>query len=270
LLSGAGAPSAFWPAAFCRHLAEKGLFVIRYDHRDVGYSTHTSAPYDIFALLDDGVAVLDAFQVTAAHLVGHSMGGYLVELAAVHRASRVLSATMISAGPTVAPSVAAELGLSALKQETWEALLGNRPTGDWASDLPGWMRSWRLLHGSQELDEEMAVRYTHELYTRDARDASVAERHIAAMGTVPAELAADLKRVTAPGLVLHGTEDPLVPVDHGMAIARSIRGCRFRPLPGAGHMFFHRDLWERLASHILAHLRAAGLGSVGGLPGTGG
>src|SRR5262249_21516207 len=157
-------------------------------------------PYDMFALLADGLAVLDAFQVGAAHLIGHSMGGYLVELAAVHRASRVLSATMISSGPTATPAVAAELGLSAMKPETWEALVRHLPTGDWAGDLPGWMRSWRLLHGSHKLDGAMAVRYTHELYTRDIRDASVAERHVAAMGTVPAELADDLKRVTAPSL----------------------------------------------------------------------
>jgi pimeloyl-ACP methyl ester carboxylesterase len=268
LLSGAGAVSTFWPMEFCGCLAENGLFVIRYDHRDIGHSSHTSAPYDIFALLADGLAVLDAFRVRAAHLIGHSMGGYLVELAAVHRASRVRSATMISSGPTVTPSVAAALGLSAVKPETWEALLRNRPTGDWASDLPGWMRSWRLLHGSQELDEEMAVRYTHELYTRDVRDASVAERQIAAMGTVPAELADDLKRVAAPSLVIHGTDDPLVPVDHGMAIARLIRGCQFQSLPGAGHMFFHGDLWGRLATLVLAHVRAAGVGPAGGVGST--
>jgi pimeloyl-ACP methyl ester carboxylesterase len=233
----------------------------RYDHRDIGYSTDISTPYDIFLILYDVLAVLDAFQAKAAHLIGHSMSGYLAELAAVHRPSRVLFATVISSGPTVTPSVATELRLSAMKQETWEAVLSNRPTGDWASDLPGWMRGWRLLHGSHELDEEMAVRYTHELYTRDVRDASVAERHIAAMGTVPAELADDLRRVTAPGLVIHGTEDPLVPVDHGMATARLIPGCRFRPLPGAGHMLFHGDLWGQLATLILTHVRAAGRGS---------
>jgi pimeloyl-ACP methyl ester carboxylesterase len=261
LLSGAGAPSVFWPTEFCEHLAQEGLFVIRYDHRDIGYSTHTTVPYGIFTLLDDALAVLDAFGVKAAHLIGHSMGGYLAELAAVHQGSRVLSATVISAGPTVTPSVVAELGLSTMKPEIWQALLANRPTGDWSSDLPGWMRSWRLLHGSQELDEEMAVRYTHELYTRNVRDAAVAEQHIAAMRTVPAELAGDLKRVTTSSLVLHGMEDPLVPVDHGRAIARLIPGCRFQALSGAGHLFFHRDLWERLATPILAQVRPAGRGA---------
>src|SRR5262249_43687294 len=151
LLSGAGAPSAFWPAEVCARLADEGLFVIRYDHRDRGYSTHTSAAYDIFTLLDDAMAVLDAFGGKAGHLIGHSMGGYLAALAAVRRESRVLSANMISAGPTVTPSVAAELGLSTVKPQTWEALLANRPMGNWSSDLPGWMRSWRLLHGAHEL-----------------------------------------------------------------------------------------------------------------------
>ncbi len=103
LLSGSGALSVFWPTAFCENLAREGLFVIRYDHRDIGYSTHTSTPYGIFALLDDGLAVLDAFRVKAAHFIGHSLGGYLVELAAAHRTDRVRSATMISCGPTVTP-----------------------------------------------------------------------------------------------------------------------------------------------------------------------
>jgi pimeloyl-ACP methyl ester carboxylesterase len=182
------------------------------------------------------------------------MGGYLVALAAVHQASRVLSATMISAGPTVTPAVARDLGLSSMRPEIWEALLENQPTGDFEVDLPGWMKSWRLLHGSIPLDEEMATSYTRELYTRDPRDASVAERHIAAMATVPASLATDLTRTITNSLVMHGTEDPLVPVDHGIALARLVPGCRLRLIEGAGHMFFNRELWSQLAAHILDHV----------------
>jgi pimeloyl-ACP methyl ester carboxylesterase len=254
LLSGAGAHSAFWPTEFCTLLAEKCIFVVRYDHRDIGYSTHTDSPYDIFVLLADAFAVLDALGINAAHFIGHSMGGYLAELAAVHHTSRVLSATIISAGPTVTPGVAAELGLSSMLPQTWEALLANQPAGDFAADLPGWMKSWRLLHGSHPLDEEMAIRYTRELYTRDPRDAGVAERHIAAMQTVPATLAEDLKRLTTRSLALHGSEDPLVPADHGTAVARLIPDCRLQLLPGAGHMFFHRGLWDKMAAAVLTHL----------------
>jgi pimeloyl-ACP methyl ester carboxylesterase len=256
LISGAAAHAAFWPDEFCGLLAERGLFVIRFDHRDIGYSTHIREDYDIFALLDDALAILDAYRVGAAHLIGHSMGGCLVALAAVHRAPRVLSATMISAGPTVTPAVAAGLGLSSMRPETWEALLENRPTGHFEADLPGWMRSWHLLHGHHPLDEEMAARYTREFYTRDVRDAAVHEHHIAAMTTVPASLAEDLARVTAPSLVIHGIEDPLVPVDHGMALARLIPGCRLQLIPGAGHIFFRRDLWAQMAEHVLGHVGA--------------
>jgi pimeloyl-ACP methyl ester carboxylesterase len=257
LTSGAGAHSAFWPDDFCHLLANGGLFVIRFDHRDIGHSTHGHDDYDLFTLLADMMAILDAYGVAAAHLVGHSMGGYLVALAADHHADRVLSATMISAGPTVTPAVAAELGLSSMRPETWEALLENRPTGHLEADLPGWMRSWHLLHGHHPLDEEMAARYTREFYTRDVRDAAVHEHHITAMTTVPASLAEDLARVTAPGLVIHGTEDPLVPVDHGQAVTRLMPGCRLRLIPGAGHMFFHRGLWSELAAHTIEHMVSA-------------
>ena len=76
------------------------------------------------------------------------------------------------------------------------------------------------------------------------------------MTTVPASLADDLTRATTPCLVVHGTEDPLVPVDHGQALARLIPGCRLQLLAGAGHMFFHRGLWEQLAEAILGQVRA--------------
>jgi pimeloyl-ACP methyl ester carboxylesterase len=256
LIAGAGAHSGFWPDDFCRELADSGLFVVRFDHRDIGYSTHGADPYDLFVLLADLQAILDAYGVAAAHLVGHSMGGYLVALAAVHQAPRLLSATMISSGPTVRSAVAVELGLSSALPATWQAVLDNRPTGDFEADLPGWMKSWRLLQGTLPVDPEMAARYTKELYFRDARDASVARRHIAALRNVPVSLAKDLTRVTVPSLVIHGTEDPLVPVDHGMAVARLIPGCRLRLIAGAGHMFFRQDLWTKLAAHILEHVLA--------------
>jgi pimeloyl-ACP methyl ester carboxylesterase len=256
LISGAGAHSGFWPDDFCRELVDSGLFVVRFDHRDIGYSTHGSDHYDLFVLLGDLLAILDAYGVDAAHFIGHSMGGYLVALAAVHQAPRVLSATMISSGPTVISAVAVELGLSSSLPQTWKALLENRPTGDFEADLPGWMNSWRLLHGRAPFDPEMAARYTKELYVRDVRDASVIDRHVAAMRTVPVSLAKDLRRVTAASLVIHGTEDPLVPFDHGTAVARLIPGCRLRFIEGAGHMFFHPDLWRRLAAHVLEHVEA--------------
>ena len=85
---------------------------------------------------------------------------------------------------------------------------------------------------------------------------SPVQLRIAAMRTVPASLATELTRVAIPCLVLHGTEDPLVLVDHGQSLARLIPGCRLQLLPGAGHMFFHGELWAQLAESILDHVRA--------------
>jgi pimeloyl-ACP methyl ester carboxylesterase len=72
LISGAGAHAEFWPDEFCHRLTERGLFVIRYHHRDTGHSTYTTANYDIYTLLADLLAILDAHHVHAAHFVGHS------------------------------------------------------------------------------------------------------------------------------------------------------------------------------------------------------
>jgi pimeloyl-ACP methyl ester carboxylesterase len=256
LISGAGAPMQYWPEAFCQRLADLSFFVIRYCHRDTGFSTHFDDPYSIDELLSDMTALLAELGVKqAVHLVGHSMGGYLAQLAICTLPGRFKSAASISGGPTVTTEIAAELGITGSKEEVWEILMANLPTGNFENDLNGWMKSWRFLNGSCPFDEEMAVAYTKSLYVGDDRNWQVAENHIHAMSTVPKNLANNLKSADCPLLVVHGTEDPLVPVDNGMASARLAKSGAIHVLEGAGHMMFDEGTWEEIADAILAHIR---------------
>lgn len=75
------------------------------------------------------------------------------------------------------------------------------------------------------------------------------------MSTVPDRLATDLKKTKTPFLAIHGTDDPLVPIDNGTATARLVPGSKFRPLEGAGHMFFNEDTWAELAEIVAARCR---------------
>ncbi|MCK4870692.1 MAG: alpha/beta fold hydrolase, partial [Gammaproteobacteria bacterium] len=154
LIAGAQAPSTFWPDLFCKELARLSYFVIRYDHRDIGYSTHFpvaksdavkhsgdvhAGPYDVFALVDDALAILDGYGVKKAHVVGHSMGGFIAELLILRHADRMHSATIMSAGSP--PIMHERHKLLAASQKTRDVLLSNKPTGDFAKDLPGWLNS---------------------------------------------------------------------------------------------------------------------------------
>lgn len=153
LVPGAGAPLDVWADNFCQSLAEAGLYVVRYSHRDSGYSTHFDDPYPIEDLLQDLLALVVKVSSGAVHLVGHSMGGFLAQMAMCRRPDPVRSATSISAGSTVTLEQQAELGMSDVPEETWEVLMQNEPTGEFEQDLPGWLASWRFLNGGRPFDE---------------------------------------------------------------------------------------------------------------------
>ena len=105
LVMGIGASMLWWPEGFCRLLAERGRFVIRYDHRDTGRSV-TYEPgrpgYTNADLVADAVGVLDAYGIAAAHVVGVSAGGALSQLVALGFPDRVLTLVLISTSPATA------------------------------------------------------------------------------------------------------------------------------------------------------------------------
>jgi len=255
LISGAGAPAAFWNDNFFQGLAESGFQPVRYCHRDTGGSTHFDHKYPISELLSDLKALVELVADDPVHLVGHSMGGYLVQLAMCQFPELVVSAVSISAGPTVSPKTSAELGLSGVKEEVWLKLMENSPTGNFMQDIDGWLESWKFLNGSRPFDASLATDYTRSLYEGDRRNAEVAVNHIYAMSTVPDCLVTELEKTTTPFLAVHGSEDILVPQDHGETSARLAPAGRFQKIDGAGHMFFDKNIWGELGDILKLHCK---------------
>ena len=99
LIMGAMSSAVWWPEEFCRLLASRNRYVIRYDHRDTGRSTSFppgQATYSVENLGDDAVGVLDGLGIGQAHLVGMSLGGYLSQLLALKYPGRVSTLTLIA------------------------------------------------------------------------------------------------------------------------------------------------------------------------------
>lgn len=99
LIMGLGASMLWWEEDFCRILADGGRFIIRYDHRDTGRSTTYelgNPGYTNLDLVDDAAAVLDAYDIPSAHIVGVSAGGALAQFLALDHPARVRSLTLIS------------------------------------------------------------------------------------------------------------------------------------------------------------------------------
>jgi pimeloyl-ACP methyl ester carboxylesterase len=250
LIMGIGSSMLWWEEGFCRKLASAGRFVIRYDHRDTGRSI-TYEPgrpdYTGADLTADAAGVLDGFGISAAHLVGVSAGGGIAQELALESADRVLSLTLISTSPAATsdrdlPPPTAEFGrfvaTAAVDWSNPESVI------DYLVDYS------RILAGGKRAFDETGVR---ELVRRDlerARDFAAVRNHdLMSHGKGSAK---PLSSITAPTLVIHGTADPMFPIEHGEALAEGTPGARLLRLDGAGHGVDRAD-WDVVVEAILEH-----------------
>ncbi len=250
LVMGLGAQLTIWPESLFRGLAEKGFRVIRYDNRDVGLSTDfgswgvpnvpealqkaikgekVHAPYHLDDMAADAVGLLDALGIDKAHMVGASMGGMIVQIVAAKYPQRTRSMVSIY-------STSGRRGLPAGKPEAL-AMLGSLPDGD--------SREARVAHGMKLRRTIGSPAYpTSEAELRKLVEQNVDRRWYpegAARQYVSVLASGDrvdlLKTVRAPTLVLHGEEDPLLPVECGRDVAGLVPGAEIETIPGWGHDF---------------------------------
>ncbi len=248
VISGAGAHARFWTNSFCDTLVKGGYFVIRFDHRDSGLSSAVDfekEPYSVMDLCEDVIAILDAWNIKKAHVVGHSMGGTVAQLLAIFHPDRLISLTSISVSVLGIPAIPSK--------EVMDTLLENKPTQDFEESLDGFMRSWNVLNGELPLDVEMAKEYTKELYTRSLHPVGIAWNHIRCQERLP-DFSAQLGKVTIPVLFLHGGADPLIPSKMVLKAAHVIPDVSVEILPKMGHMMFHKGLQQQIATLILKHV----------------
>jgi pimeloyl-ACP methyl ester carboxylesterase len=250
LIMGMGASMVWWEDDFCRLLADGGRFVIRYDHRDTGRSTSYDPGhpgYEGEDLIGDAVAVLDAYEIPAAHVVGLSMGGALAQLVALEFPDRVASLVLIS----TSRAVPGDRELPQMSEDYAEFTASAEV--DW-SDAESVIRyvvaDWRALAGR---DRPFDLAGTRELAAREverARSFASAQNHALLSGEEPPRN--PLSSIRVPTLVIHGTADPLFPLEHGMALAEEIPDGRLLTLEGAGHGLQRVD-WAKAVPAILEH-----------------
>ncbi|MEA2210960.1 MAG: hypothetical protein QOF83_908 [Solirubrobacteraceae bacterium] len=255
---GIGASMLWWEEGFCRTLADGGRFVIRYDHRDTGRSVsyEPGRPgYTGADLVADAVGVLEAYEVSAAHVVGVSAGGAFAQLLALEFAERILSLVIISTSPATPGDRDLPPPTDAFGQFVSAAEVDR---SDRESVIDYLVAYSRLLAGGRRPFDEAAAR---ELVRRDverARNFAAAQNHdVLPDGEPPSR---PLSSVRVPTVVIHGTADPMFPLEHGEALAGEIPGARLLRLEGAGHGVDRAD-WETIARAILEHTASAGRAS---------
>lgn len=250
LIMGAMASMLWWPDEFCAKLAEKGRYVIRYDNRDTGLSTTYeigNPPYSFDDMADDAGRVLDAYGIGKAHVVGMSMGGMIAQVFTIRHPGRVKTLTVMSTSPVGTDT--SHLPGTAPEYIEHSNSGANVDWTDRPQVIDFMLRDSRAIAGTAfPFDENRTRAFIERDYDR-ARNFAAATNHFSAKRGE--DMTGRLAGVTAPLLVIHGTADPIFPVEHGAALAGSVKGGRLVKLEGGGHEL-HPGHWDTIVREIAA------------------
>ncbi|MAZ01517.1 MAG: alpha/beta hydrolase [Sneathiella sp.] len=250
LIGGVGVQLAAWNETFLDALARSGFYVILYDNRDIGKSTKfddwgpadipaafaqararetVSAPYTLEDMADDAAELIVALGIEKAHFLGSSNGGAIAQTLAYRRPERVKSLVSVMA-------TSARRGLPRPEGKAAEWLTAPRnPSGtlegamDEAVETAGIIGSPGFPREEAKIREEAAMLYKRSFYP-DGNS-----RHLLASLASGDSRVAHLSEITAPTMVIHGREDPLVPLGCAEDVQKSIPGAEIVVIDGMGH-----------------------------------
>lgn len=261
LSAGLGEDLTFWSGSFVESLLERGFRVVTMDNRDVGRSTFVTTPpprlwrqvlarprRDAYTLADmayDAVGVLDHLGIRQAHLAGRSMGGMIAQTVAATEPARVLSLTSIFS--TTGAKKAGQPARSTIR------LLAASPARTRTAAVRAHLRITSHIAGTAyPIDDVAEAAIAARGWDRAAGDlAAGSARQIQAI-QASGDRTAQLRRITAPTLVINGDRDLLVAPSGGAATAKAIPGARHVVIPGMGH-HIPEALVEPITRHISDH-----------------
>ena len=263
LIMGLGMQMIGWHEDFCSQLAEEGFYVVRFDNRDAGHSTHfrrrpptqwqllsrrvEPVEYRLADMAEDAAELLRRLDLAPAHVVGASMGGMIAQtLAARHpEVVRSLTSIMSNTGNRWSGQPALSVYRYFLRQapSQREAFIDHIATLFGVIGSPG-------FEGDIDLVRERAGLS----FDRD-NDRTATGRQLAAI-IASGDRTRELRSIKAPTLVLHGTADRLVRPSGGRATARAIPGARLTTIDGMGHDI-PRGAWPRIIGAIATNSQAA-------------
>jgi len=263
LIMGLGMQLTAWPDPFCEALVRQGFRVVRFDNRDAGLSTKADwlpipnvpmnalrhrlglsveAGYTLHDMARDTAGLLDALGIFRAHVVGASMGGMIGQTLASHFPDRVLTLTSIMSstgcrrlpGPTTKATRAL---LSKPKSKELEAIVEHQIKVFGILGSPGF-----------PIDPEERRREIRRNIQRSRCVRGIARQMAAIFAS--GDRSADLAHIRCPTLVIHGAQDPLLPLAAGRDTAAKIANATLHIIEGMGH---DMAAWPVIAEAITAH-----------------
>ena len=266
LIMGANANALLWREEFINPIVESGFHVVRYDNRDVGKSTWvtteptfnidsgsvvaTEVSYSLDDMASDAVGLLDHLNIQKAHIIGASMGGMITQVLGLDYTERVLSLTPIMSSPGIGLE---DSNLQGPTQEMMEAIVESMKLNMEGEYEDALVVNYRVLSGSR-------FPFNEEKFRAQAKDViahgyNPFPGHGAAVGQSP-HRGVRLSEIEIPTLVIHGTEDAILPYDHGQALAEGIKNSELMTLEGVGHEI-PEELTEEITQKIIRHIKGA-------------
>ena len=290
LIMGANANCKQWPQEFIDELTAKNFRVVRFDNRDVGksswfgkeptynkflkilpeffleiivnrifglavdnkgkfkFSESSSVQYDLSDMAKDAVSLMDSLNIKKAHIVGASMGGMITQIIALDYPERVKSITPIMTTPGIQNE-----SLSGPSQELLNALKKSFVMNLKGRFEDGVVEIYKQLTGSRFPFDEQDFR--NKLAPIVEHGNNPFALHGAAIGASP-DRTSRLNEINVPTLVIHGTEDAILPLDHGIALADGIKNSKRMIMDRVGHEI-PEQLYSEIVNAIVENIKRA-------------
>ena len=290
LIMGANANCKQWDQEFIDNLVSHNLHVVRFDNRDVGKSTwigkepiymmflkilpsfllkkivnsifglavdnegkfkfnaSASVKYNLLDMAKDAISLMEALCIEKAHIIGASMGGMITQIIALEYPEKVMSITPIMTSPGIQNK-----SLSGPTKDLWEAIKKSFIFNLKGRSEDGVVEIYRQLTGTRFPFNEQEFR--EKLKPIIAHGNNPFSLHGAAVGASP-DRTSRLNEIDVPTLVIHGTEDAILPLDHGIALADGIRDSKRMIMEGVGHEI-PLELMSEIISAIIENIKSA-------------
>jgi len=233
MVAGTGLPGATWRTGPSAQFAAEGFTVITFDHRGTGGSDKPDVDYSTRMFAADAVGLLQALDIPQAHVLGHSMGGRVVQWLALDYPERVRSLVLAAGSPgEIDPRNPVTRGIPlndavGLAEKGYEGFIRSLFaskfffTPEFCRDHPD------VIQGL--IDTFWANRPPLKLYLRHT---IARQQH---------QTADRLHEITAPTLVIVGSDDTVTGnLLVGQYMAEHIPNAEFKTVDGSAHMLF----WE--------------------------
>ncbi|KPA76229.1 putative mitochondrial hydrolase, alpha/beta fold family-like protein [Leptomonas pyrrhocoris] len=265
LVMGLGGCGLQWGEPLVQRFVSAGFYVVCYDNRDVGLSTHLDGcptvfiarmvlpswaslgegqpPYTLYDMAEDGMNLLTALGIEKAHILGESMGGMIVQCMALRHPERVKSLTIVyshSGGPKVKPQTF-KMSLAMLRE----------PASNSLEDQVNFkVQMTRLFTGDYELDEEMTRKMGLTTLSRCPEDGDGVLRQIWAVQRAKSRVKGLRNLRGIPTLIVHGMADTMVPFENGLQLARLVDGSKLVSFARMGHSL-PKDLYDDIVAEVV-------------------